>query len=137
MIDGSSRADLKSRPGKLTVRFRLLGLLPLIFFALHARYYLEAGGLSHMLWMCNIGNLVLAIGLFLAWPPLIRLAVIWLLPGLPIWLLFVVTPGVWIPTSFVAHAGGLVVEPAAGLGFTLLSGICSFRKSAECSLHRG
>ena len=109
MIDSSRRADLKSGPGMLTVRFRLLGLLPLIFFALHTRYYLEVGGLSHMLWMCNIGNLVLAIGLFLGWPLLIRLAVIWLLPGLPIWLLFVVRPGVWIPTSFVAHAGGLVI----------------------------
>jgi len=109
MIHSLRSADLKSRPGKLTVRFRLLGLLPLIFFGLHARYYLEVGGLSHMLWMCNIGNLMLAIGLLLAWPPVIRLAVIWLLPGLPIWLLFVVTPGVWIPTSFVAHAGGLVV----------------------------
>jgi hypothetical protein len=109
MIDNSSRADLEFRTGKQTVPFRLLGLLPLIFFILHARYYLAVGGLSHMLWMCNIGNLVLAIGLFLGWPLLIRLAVIWLLPGVPIWLLFVVKPGVWIPTSFLAHAGGLVV----------------------------
>jgi len=103
------KADPRPRRGKLTVRFRLLGFLPLIFFALHARYYMKVGGLSHMLWMCNIGNLMLAFGLLLDWPPLIRLAVIWLLPGLPIWLLFVVTPGVWIPTSFVAHAGGLIV----------------------------
>jgi len=107
MFDSSRSVEVMTE--KLTVRFRLLGLLPLIFFMLHARYYLEVGGLSHMLWMCNIGNLALAIGLFVAWPLLIRLAVIWLLPGLPIWLLFVVRPGVWIPTSFLAHAGGLVV----------------------------
>jgi len=62
-----------------------------------------------MLWMCNIGNLSLAIGLFLAWPLLIRVAVIWLLPGLPVWLWFVVRPGWWIFTSFLAHAGGLIV----------------------------
>lgn len=92
-----------------TVRYRLLGLLPLLFFILHANYYREAGGLPHMLWMCNIGNLVLAVGLFLGWPLLIRVAVIWLLPGLPIWLWFVVRPGWFILTSFFAHAGGLIV----------------------------
>jgi hypothetical protein len=43
--------------------------------------------------MCNIGNLVLASGLFLARPLLIRVALIWLLPSLPIWLWFVVRPG--------------------------------------------
>lgn len=93
----------------LPAKFRLLGLLPLLFFILHANYYLEAGGVSHLLWMCNIGNLVLAFGLFLARPLLIRVAVIWLLPGLPIWLWFVVRPGWWILTSFFAHAGGLIV----------------------------
>jgi len=94
---------------KLTLGFRLLGLLPLLFFLLHANYYRQVGGMSNMLWMCNIGNLVLAVGLFLASPILIRLAVIWLIPGLPIWLWFVVRPGGWILTSFFAHAGGLTV----------------------------
>jgi hypothetical protein len=96
------------RTANLTARFRLLGFLPLLFFTLHANYY-RAGGLSYMLWMCNIGNLMLAIGLFLASPLLIRIAVIWLLPGLPIWLWFIVRPGGWILTSFYAHAGGLAV----------------------------
>lgn len=95
--------------GNLPARFRLLGSLPLLFFILHASYYRQAGGLSHLLWMCNIGNLLLAFGLFLARPVLIRVALIWLLPGLPIWLWFVVKPGWWILTSFFAHAGGLTV----------------------------
>lgn len=95
--------------GDLTARFRIVGFLPLLFFILHANYYREMGGLPHMLWMCNIGNLLLALGLFLARPLLIRVAVIWLLPGLPIWLWFVVRPGWWILTSFFAHTGGLIV----------------------------
>jgi hypothetical protein len=101
--------DQSIEAGNLTPRFRLLGLLPLLFFILHANYYREAGGLSHLLWMCNIGNVLLASGLFLGWPALIRVAVLWLLPGLPIWLWFVVRPGWWILTSFLAHAGGLIV----------------------------
>ena len=95
--------------GNLPARFRLLGLLPLLFFILHANYYRQAGGLSHVLWMCNIGTLLLALGLLLARPVMIRVAFIWLLPGLPIWLWFVVRPGWWILTSFFAHAGGLTV----------------------------
>lgn len=109
MINRSSAHDPNLTSGNLTFRFRLLGLLPLLFFILHANYYREVGGLPHMLWMCNIGNLVLAIGLFLWWPVMIRVAVIWLLPGLPIWLWFVVRPGWWILTSFFAHAAGLIV----------------------------
>ena len=101
--------DQHARTRNLTARFRLLGLLPLLFFILHANHYREVGGLPHMLWMCNIGNLVLAIGLFFGWPLLIRVAAIWLLPGLPVWLWFVVRPGWWILTSFFAHAGGLIV----------------------------
>jgi hypothetical protein len=105
----SSRCFSATSEPAITARFRLLGFLPLLFFILHADYYRNAGGLSHMLWMCNIGNLILAVGLFVARPLLIRLAVIWLLPGLPIWLWFIVRPGWWILTSFYAHAGGLVV----------------------------
>lgn len=104
-----SDLDTKVDDSHLAARFRLLGLFPLIFFTLHANYYLEVGGLPHMLWMCNIGNLALAAGLLLAQPVLIRLAVIWLIPGLPVWLWFVVKPGGWIITSFFAHAGGLIV----------------------------
>jgi hypothetical protein len=109
MTHSSNALDLNLGAGSLTARFRLLGLLPLLFFILHANHYREVGGLPHMLWMCNIGNLMLAVGLFLAWPVLIRVAIIWLLPGLPIWLWFVVRPGWWILTSFFAHAGGLIV----------------------------
>lgn len=109
MSESAEALERSIGTGNLTARFRLLGLLPLLFFILHANYYRQAGGLSHLLWMCNIGNLVLAIGLFLARPVLVRVAVIWLLPGLPIWLWFVVRPGWWILTSFFAHAGGLII----------------------------
>ncbi len=90
-------------------RFRLLGLLPLSFFLIHSLYYVRHGGLSHMLWMCNIGNLVLAIGLLLDQPSLIRLAVFWLIPGLPLWIWFLVMRGGWLLTSTFSHVGGSIV----------------------------
>lgn len=95
---------------KLTdVQFRALGFLPLAFFLAQAGHYWRTDELGHMLWICNIGNFVLAIGLFLNWPLLIRVAVIWTIPGLAVWLIYVVMSwGVFL-SSTLAHVGGIVV----------------------------
>jgi len=62
-----------------------------------------------MLWMCNIGNLLLAMGLFLEKPLVIRLAAVWTIPGLLIWILYVVLAWGVFFTSTLAHVGGLAV----------------------------
>jgi hypothetical protein len=90
-------------------RLRLLGLLPLIFFLSQGVHYWRINQLGHMLWMCNVGNLLLALGLFLEKPLVIRLSAIWMIPGLIIWFLYVVLAwGVFL-TSTLAHVGGLTV----------------------------
>ena len=62
-----------------------------------------------MLWMCNIGNLLLALGLFFYNRWLMRIAIIWTIPGLIIWFIYVVLAwGVFL-TSTLAHVGGLAV----------------------------
>ena len=94
-------------------RMRLLGLLPLLFFIAQGAHYWRINELGHMLWMCNIGNLVLAIGLFLEKPLLVRVTAIWTIPGLFVWFLYVVLAwGVFI-TSTLAHVGGIVVAAIA------------------------
>ena len=91
---------------------RLLGLLPLLFFFAQAVHYWRINQLGHILWMCNIGNLVLAVGLFFEKPVVIRLASIWMVPGLIIWFIYVVLAwGVFL-TSTLAHVGFWLV--AAG-----------------------
>lgn len=108
---------------KLTNRqFRLLGFLPLTFFLAQAIHYWHIDQLGHMLWMCNIGNLLLAIGLFLDKSVLIRVAAIWMVPGLFVWSIYV--PPTWgvfltgnfemeqlfgVVSSTLAHLGGLSV----------------------------
>jgi len=75
--------------------------------------------------MCNIGNLLLAMGLFLEAAILIRVAVIWMLPGLVVWFLYVVpTWGMLLSGRFsfgqlfgvlsstLAHVGGFSVAIA-------------------------
>lgn len=72
--------------------------------------------------MCNIGNLLLAIGLFLGEAMLIRVAVIWMLPGVAVWAMYVVpTWGMLLTgqlnfaqffgviSSTLAHLGGFSV----------------------------
>ncbi|HKR15638.1 MAG TPA: hypothetical protein VJT15_26455 [Pyrinomonadaceae bacterium] len=90
-------------------RLRLIGVLPLIFFLAQAVHYWRINELGHMLWMCNIGNLILALGLFFEKPVVIRLSAIWMAPGLVVWFIYVVLAwGVFL-TSTLAHVGGLVV----------------------------
>src|SRR5829696_4595371 len=94
-------------------KLRLLGILPLIFFIAQFVHYWRINELGHMLWMCNIGNLILAMGLFLDKPVLIRLAAIWTIPGLVVWVIYVVLAWCVFLTSTLAHAGGLIVAMIA------------------------
>ena len=72
--------------------------------------------------MCNIGNLVLALGLFFEQALLIRVAVIWTLPGIAVWFVYVVptwgalltgrlsyTELFGVVSSTLAHIGGFCV----------------------------
>jgi hypothetical protein len=103
-------------------QFRLLGILPLAFFTAQAIHYSQIKQLGHMLWMCNIGNLLLAVGLFLAAAILIRVAVIWMVPGVAVWFFYVVptwgmllrgrfsyTEVFGVLSSTLAHLGGFAV----------------------------
>ena len=94
---------------RATNRLRLLGLLPLLFFLAQALYYWRRGEAGHILWMCNIGNLLLACGLLLDRRALVRVATVWLIPGLFVWYWFVVRVWGLVPTSTVAHLCGLTV----------------------------
>jgi hypothetical protein len=94
-------------------KLRLLGLFPLIFFLAQCVHYWRSKELGNLVWMCNIGNLVLAMGLFLEKPAVVRLAAIWTIPGLAIWFLYVVLVWTVFLSSFLAHVGGLVVAMIA------------------------
>ena len=94
-------------------QMRLLGLLPLFFFLAQGVHYWRINQLGHMLWMCNIGNLVLALGLFFEKPLIVRVASIWMIPGLMVWFIYVVLAWGVFFTSTLAHVGGLIVAMIA------------------------
>jgi len=118
-IDPNKESDDAQPPES---RSRLLALFPLAFFTAQAIHYLQINQLGHMLWMCNIGNLLLALGLFLGEAMLIRVAVIWMVPGVAVWFAYVVpTWGALLSGGFsyvqlfgvlsstLAHLGGCAV----------------------------
>ena len=101
-------------------RIRTLSFIPLAAFLAQGLHYLQINELGHMLWMCNIGNLVLAIGMFTNQRTLIRVAVMWMGPGLVVWSIYVVpTWGALLTGEFtwsqlfavfsstLSHVGGL------------------------------
>jgi len=92
-----------------SIHFRLLGIFPLLFFLLQGIHYWKIGELGNMLWMCNIGNLMLAFGLFFENAMLIRVSVLWMVPGLVIWFIYVVWAWGVFYSSTLAHVGGIIV----------------------------
>ena len=65
--------------------------------------------MGNLLWMCNVGNLLLALGLFLHHRELVRAAAIWTIPGLGVWFWYVWLSGDTALSSTLAHVGGLIV----------------------------
>lgn len=101
--------SLRAMPGQLDTRFRVIGLLPLSFFLAQAIHYWRVGGMGNLFWMCNVGNLLLAIGLFLNHRELIRAAAIWTIPGLLLWMRYVLFEYDFVVSSALAHVGGIIV----------------------------
>src|SRR6185503_18488934 len=93
----------------LDARFRLLGLLPLIFFLVQTIHYWRFGGTGNLLWMCNLGNVLLGVGLLLGHRELIRAAAIWTIPGLGIWIRYVLLASGFYFSTTLAHVGGIIV----------------------------
>lgn len=88
---------------------RLLGLLPLGFFLANLAANFREGHPGNSLWMCYLANLLLAAGLFLARPELLRPGALWILPGIPLWMLDMISTGIVRPTGVLAHLGGAAV----------------------------
>ncbi len=106
---GIARDILTAMSGELDRRFRLMGLLPLVFFLAQTIHYWRVGGMGNLLWMCNVGNLLLAIGLLLDQRESIRAAAIWTIPGLGIWIRYVLFEYDFVVSSALAHVGGILV----------------------------
>src|SRR5438477_4146087 len=90
-------------------RFRLVGFLPLSFFLVQAGHYWRYGDAGNLLWMCNVGDLLLAAGLFLGHRELIRAAAICTIPGLAVWIRYVLLASCLYVSTPLAHASRIII----------------------------
>lgn len=88
---------------------RCLGILALGFFAVYAGYEIRVGQPENMLWACPLGSLAVGAGLLLRWPLGNAIGFLWLVLGVPLWILDLLT-GTGCPwVSIFPHVGGLVL----------------------------
>lgn len=87
----------------------LVGTLALALFAAYAAFAAQRGRPAEALWMCHVANLLLAAGLFAAWPRLVGIAVLWIVLGIPLWVLDAWMNGEVPPVSIASHLGGLAL----------------------------
>jgi hypothetical protein len=105
---GQRTTDEISPTGWRTARFRWAGLIPLLFFTIRLVDYLRWHTPAHIWWSCHIANLTLGLGMLLRNVLLMRVAVLWLILGLPPWLLDMFATHIIWPISLLTHLGGAV-----------------------------
>jgi hypothetical protein len=90
-------------------RFSWMGVLPLLIFAYRLMQYIQVGTPDWIMYNCHLSTLLLAVAMFTEWKPGIRIAAIWLIIGLPMWLIDAwVTQVIWV-ASIVSHLGGALL----------------------------
>jgi hypothetical protein len=90
-------------------RFRLIGVLPIIIFIARLIQYIQVGVPDWIVASCHISNLMLGIGMIFGVPLLIRVAAIWLIIGLPMWIIDAVVSRVLWCSSIYSHGGGFLI----------------------------
>lgn len=86
-----------------------LGLLPLLFYNIHAGYWLFQRHPESLLWACHVASVLIGLGMFFAAPRLLAVGMLWVTYGNLFWLLYLATGGEFLPTSLLTHVGSLLV----------------------------
>jgi hypothetical protein len=90
-------------------RFRLIGVLPIIIFIARLIQYIQVGTLDWIVASCHISNLIVGVGMIFGAPLLVRVATIWLIIGLPMWIIDAVVSWEMWWSSIYSHVGGFLI----------------------------
>lgn len=88
---------------------RWLGAVALAGTAIHYAYHLYHQRAWDLLWACHVAAALIGVGCLLDWPACVGIGVLWLIVGVPLWLLDLATGGEFTPTSVLTHVVGLVI----------------------------
>ncbi len=94
-------------------RMRILGALPVFFYAIHAGFWVVRGVPENALWTCHIASFLIGAGMIFLRPRLAAVGLLWVMMGLPLWILDLSAGGEFLPTSALTHVGA----PATALFF--------------------
>jgi hypothetical protein len=103
----------------LDARRLVPGLAAISFYVFHFRHWIKLRKLENILWACHIGCLLIGVSWLAAWPLGNAIGLLWLLPGILLWLLFLKGGGLFSWSSLFIHIGGssLGVWGAIDFGF--------------------
>jgi len=85
------------------------GLAAISFYAFHLLHWIKLRKLENILWACHIGCLLIGISWLAAWPVGNAIGLLWLLPGIALWLLYLAGGGLFSWSSFFIHIGGTLL----------------------------
>lgn len=92
---------------------RSLGLFPLAFFVWSATANAMAGEAANALWVCNVANLTLGLGLLAAHAPLTWISMLWLVVGTPVFVLDTIAGADPSLHSWFTHFGSTIIAIVA------------------------
>lgn len=87
----------------------VLAALAIVFYGIHAAYHVATRHPEDLLWFCNAAAFVVALGLLMRAPSVLGIGLLWLVVGLPVWIVDLARGGVFLPTSILTHVGVLVL----------------------------
>ena len=96
---------------------KTIGWLEIVFYLVHAGYHLLHHEPYHLLWTCHLGCFLVGIGLVTGRAYPFAVGFLWLMLGIPLWVLNLLTGADLIATSTLTHVGGMIV---AVVGFASL-----------------
>ena len=92
-----------------TARFQWIGVLPFIIFFSRLIQYINLGTPDWIVTSCHVSTLLLGFGMVVGRMFMIRVASIWLVIGLPMWLIDAwVSREIWL-ASIYSHVGGFLL----------------------------
>jgi hypothetical protein len=102
-------SDQQSQAARRQLMLNAAGVAGIAFFAIYFARRLHDGEIASALWACHLASLSVGTGILLRRSGLVALGVLWLLVGIPMWIVYLSIGGAFRPASALTHVGGLAV----------------------------
>lgn len=102
----SSTSESQTRPAPAP---SALGLVAVLFYAIHAGVQIAQGRPTNLLWACHVGGLLTSLGVLLRLRDVATIGTLMLTVGFPLWAIDLALGSEFYPTSVLVHVGVLAI----------------------------